>query len=1044
MINVGVLQAILRLKDELTPQLKKAVDSTIQGAARMAKAAAAAAAAVAVAAGAFLFKSTQAASKAQETQNLFEVAFGEMSKAAEDWAQRTQAATGINDTILKQFSATLQSILVPMGVTKEASYELSTSFTQLAFDIASLRDVPFEQAFNALSSGLVGEAEPLKKLGISVLENTIKQTEFAKAILATGRQLSETEKIQARSISILQQSTIAQGDQIKTQTSWANQTRIIGEVWTDLLETVGTFVVNSAVLGSAIRALNAGIVGLSASIEANEEKWQGATNNGVFFFLRGLEQSIRVRGFLVEATGAVTTGLGLITQSFASVAQTVLDTTPIFSLLPDTIRSKFQESIDSVRGIGDSIRQSGEMIFVELGGGIGETADAVGEAIQRMIDSTGEQGEASDAAAVFAEKYQTALEMLQNGSIGAAGATDTLTRAQIALESQIQKTALSLGTAGLLREMDLMRGGLLRVLESSDRLSQSGFADLSAMIDELVANGLAVPPLFHAMVDEFLATNVIVNEATGRFSQLKSILPGLVNVTYDLRTATDDLRTATEKAAESMFDFAGGLFGVADIAGALADVIGGRLGQALDGISQTLGGFGDIGAGIGRVLSGDIIGGIVQGIQGIGGVISGIASLFSGGPDLIRDAARDLGATISDELAKSIEESGRPIQLAIAEIFREGGFESIDRFAEEVGDIFSGLERGEFSKPEAILALEQSIPILLRNFEELGPEGEAQIQRIINAAQSMGLEFDGLSELIKATLTDEALAEMGLVGEKSIQRIRDAAVGLGVDFDFLFDKIQSTFAPSTMEEIAEQFGFTNQQVRDLGKKLGIDIQTDLERMAATVGLSVSEFQALGEAVGLPLEQIAPLLAALGVDAASLAASLGVDVAGGAAGVDEALANSNIQLDAGIELAASYANQIERAARASRNISFPSVPNVPNIPNVPTTGAAHGFEGRVTGPHNFFIEPGITEDVSIRRPGGGGAAGGAAGGGGGGGGGVVNKTTITVNLPTGVVATNKNELANAIKDAVGVVLRDRLGGSMGAIEKNLDGTFQKSP
>lgn len=332
------------------------------------------------------------------------------------------------------------------------------------------------------------------------------------------------------------------------------------------------------------------------------------------------------------------------------------------------------------------------------------------------------------------------------------------------------------------------------------------------------------------------------------------------------------------------------------------------------GILGLIGGVANLVPAIGPLIS--------AGVQIGGLIIKGIGKLFSSAPDLIRDSARDLGATISKELADSIEKSGEPLQLAIAEIFEAGGFESIDRFAEEIGDIFSVLERGEISKPQAIVALEEAVALLLPRLEELGPAGEEQLERIIGAADRLGVEFVGLSELI-----------------------------------------QGTFATDTMEEFAEAFGKTNEEIRAIGNTLGITIQTNLERTAAGLDLTVQEFNRLGaaleEQLGIPAEKLEEFLKASGLSAQDLAEKLKIDVSGGAKALDDAQQSANKELERGKNLAESLARNIERAARASHNIS------VPSFPSMPTSGMRHGGEGVVTGPHAFVVEPGVTEFFSFQ-------------------------------------------------------------------------------
>jgi septal ring factor EnvC (AmiA/AmiB activator) len=61
-----------------------------------------------------------ASSRAVEVQNLFSVSFGDMADAAEEWASRTSAAIGVNDTTLKEMSGTLFNMVSAMGISKDA------------------------------------------------------------------------------------------------------------------------------------------------------------------------------------------------------------------------------------------------------------------------------------------------------------------------------------------------------------------------------------------------------------------------------------------------------------------------------------------------------------------------------------------------------------------------------------------------------------------------------------------------------------------------------------------------------------------------------------------------------------------------------------------------------------------------------------------------------------------------------------------------------------------------------------------------------------
>lgn len=170
-----------------------------------------------------------AAAEAQESENLFEVSFGEMAAAARRWSQEIQKATGLNEYELRKNAGMLYTMTQSMGLTKQSAFEMSTGMTKLAGDMASFYNLPMDVAFNKLRSGLVGEMEPLRQLGILVDANTVKQTAYAMGIARVGEELTEQQKVQARYQAILSQTGKAQGDLARTMDSPVNQLRLLKE-----------------------------------------------------------------------------------------------------------------------------------------------------------------------------------------------------------------------------------------------------------------------------------------------------------------------------------------------------------------------------------------------------------------------------------------------------------------------------------------------------------------------------------------------------------------------------------------------------------------------------------------------------------------------------------------------------------------------------------------------------------------------------------------------------------------------------------------------
>lgn len=173
--------------------------------------------------------SLKMAMNAVESENLVSVAFKDMEGAARTWSQGVSAAVGSNEFELRKNAATLFTMTSAMGLTKDAAFQMSTGMVELAADMASFYNISSEDAFAKLRSGIVGEAEPLKQLGILIDEATIKTTAYQAGIAKFGAELTAQQKVAARWLAIQNQTKDAHGDLARTITSPTNQMRILGE-----------------------------------------------------------------------------------------------------------------------------------------------------------------------------------------------------------------------------------------------------------------------------------------------------------------------------------------------------------------------------------------------------------------------------------------------------------------------------------------------------------------------------------------------------------------------------------------------------------------------------------------------------------------------------------------------------------------------------------------------------------------------------------------------------------------------------------------------
>ena len=164
-----------------------------------------------------------------ESENLFEVSMGKNAAAARKWSEGLQESLGLNEYAVRKNVSTFNVMLDSMGMGSKASYDMAAGLTQLSYDMSSFYNLKPEEAFLKLQSGISGEIEPLKRLGIVVNETTTKTYAYTHGIAKQGDELSEQQKILARYGVIMDATGKAQGDLARTIDSPTNQIRILGE-----------------------------------------------------------------------------------------------------------------------------------------------------------------------------------------------------------------------------------------------------------------------------------------------------------------------------------------------------------------------------------------------------------------------------------------------------------------------------------------------------------------------------------------------------------------------------------------------------------------------------------------------------------------------------------------------------------------------------------------------------------------------------------------------------------------------------------------------
>lgn len=162
-----------------------------------------------------------------ENLNLFTVTMGAAADEALEFANKVNSVMGIDVSQWIQNQGVFKQMTSGFGMVEEKANLVSKNLTQLGYDISSYYNISVESAMQKLQSGLAGEVKPLRELGYSVEEATIKQVALNHGITESVSNMSQAQKAQLRYIAIMEQSKNAMGDLSRTIESPSNQLRIL-------------------------------------------------------------------------------------------------------------------------------------------------------------------------------------------------------------------------------------------------------------------------------------------------------------------------------------------------------------------------------------------------------------------------------------------------------------------------------------------------------------------------------------------------------------------------------------------------------------------------------------------------------------------------------------------------------------------------------------------------------------------------------------------------------------------------------------------------
>lgn len=302
----------------------------------------------------FAKESVSIASSLQEVQNVVDVTFGDGANQLEQWAKGARTQFGLTELQAKQYASTMGAMLKSMGMTETQAYDMSTAMAGLAADMASFYDIDFDEAFSKIRSGISGETEPLKQLGINLNVANLEAYALSRGITKTYESMTLAEQATLRYNYLMNATADAQGDFARTSDSYANNLRLAETNINSLKASIGEGllpVVNDAVsLFNSFfedgRSLSERMADADVAFESSAETIAMNT--------------IRANS-LIDTLDKLSKKESLTTQETAQWEETVRLITEIYPSLGNMIGNtagEFATSAESIRNETESLKEN--------------------------------------------------------------------------------------------------------------------------------------------------------------------------------------------------------------------------------------------------------------------------------------------------------------------------------------------------------------------------------------------------------------------------------------------------------------------------------------------------------------------------------------------------------------------------------------------------------------------------------------------------------------------------------------------------------------
>ena len=174
-----------------------------------------------------------------ENMNLFKVSMGDMADEAQNFIDKFSGTLGVDPSGLMRYMGLFNNLVEGFGIGSQEAYTMSKNLTQLSYDMNSYLNIPLDEAMQKVKSGISGELEPMRAIGVALDQATLQETAYSLGIDKKVSSMTRAQKTELLYYQMMHSTVNMQEDLARSLKSPANALRILQQQFTQLTRAIG-------------------------------------------------------------------------------------------------------------------------------------------------------------------------------------------------------------------------------------------------------------------------------------------------------------------------------------------------------------------------------------------------------------------------------------------------------------------------------------------------------------------------------------------------------------------------------------------------------------------------------------------------------------------------------------------------------------------------------------------------------------------------------------------------------------------------------------